>query len=609
MKKHSSKELFKKELWDMGGTLDEMNSPGEAPEKNVIECVNWKVHKDGKSRIKRPGCGAFDAIYNFGSDAVRGIFDYRDSSGNAMCVVATDKKIFVHNPTGPSWAEVYSQVGAIGKPVKLVAFESGRPLVVGYDDNLSIEATTSHTLGIVAPTSTCTVADEGSAGNPDGAYRYVITYQRSGNFPCESNPSAESAEVVVVTNKIDLTAIPVSPDSKVNARRIYRTVADGAIFFWLADIADNTTTVYEDNIHDDSLGDEVSYDRGPPPTADFMEIWDNRAWYAVASDNKLYFCNTGEAEEMAAKNLIQVKARESDNITGIKAFGDRLYVFKNKSKHVVEKVGDSSYIMTELKDKIGCDAPGSVAIMQELMIWKSKYGIEVFNGYRQFRPIVSSLTQRTIDSINNAHLDKIYGTVNEKETEYWLSIPTAAATEPNEVIVFDIEKGLISGIYDFHKDLTALYNIRDGDENLILMSGSSDGNIYKHGESYYDDAGTAISAHFRKPWIQINGEREIWNTLRRIFIKYVSPEEKDITLKIYSNFDATAAVTITLSGVTLAGDVDIRNEILRRINTHIKGSHVCFEFINNDKIAGACRVIGLDAYFKDKWWKHDITGE
>ena len=609
MKRHSSKELFKKGLWDIGGALDEMNSPGEAPERNVIECVNWKVHKDGKSRIKRPGCDAFDAIYSFGSDAVRGIFDYRDSGGSAMCAVATDKKVFVYDPDVPDWTEVYSQAGAIGRAVKFVAFESGRPLVTGYDTNLSIEAATSHILGIVAPTSTCTVADEGTAGNPDGAYKYLITYQRSSNYPCESNPSDESLEVDVTTHKIDLTAIPTSSDSKVNARRIYRTTAGGAIFYWLADIADNTTTVYEDNIADGSLGDEVSYDRGPPPAADFIEIWDNRAWFAVSSENKVYFCNSGEAEEMADANFIQVKARESDNITGLKAFGDRLYVFKNKSKHIIEKVGTSSYVMTELKDNIGCDALGSVAVMQELMLWKSKYGIEVFNGYRQMRPIVSSFVQRTIDTINNTYLDKIYGTINEKETEYWLSIPTGAATEPNEIIVLDIEKGVISGIYDFHKDITALYNIRDGSENLVLISGSSDGNIYKHGDSYYDDDGTAISAKFRTPWIRINGGRDIWNILRRLFVKYVSPKDKDITLNIYSNFAATATVTITLSGVTLTGDVDIRNEIIRRVNVGVHGTNLCFEFINNDKIAGDCRVIGFDAYFKSKWWRHDITGE
>lgn len=63
-------------------------------------------------------------------------------------------------------------------------------------------------------------------------------------------PGASTA----VYRSANLTGIPVSPDALVTTRRIYRTEANGSTFKVVADINDNTTTVYTDNVADGSLG-------------------------------------------------------------------------------------------------------------------------------------------------------------------------------------------------------------------------------------------------------------------------------------------------------------------------------------------------------------------
>lgn len=599
------KGLAKREFWDHGGTLNEIESTSGIPERDVIESVNFRVHPDNKTRIKRPGCDKHGS-YDFGGEAIRGIFDFEDTDGNIREVVVTDKKIFVSTPAG-GWTEVYSQATALDRAVKLVAFESGRPIIVGFNENLTIYPTVAYKLGIDAPTTALTAVDSGVAGNPNGEIKYVVTFYKSGNYPCESNPSPESTAVTVVTNKVDLSNIPISSDPKVNRRRLYKTKADGAILYWMHDIEDNTTTTYQEDYSDDDISgsDEVRYDRYPPPKADDIEVWDNRIWLTVNSENLLYFTNTSECEEMSIYNFIPIKAREPDNLNGIKAFGDSLYVFKKHNRMFrVDKIGDYYYELTQLPFNTGCDAPVSIAISDDLMIWKSKHGIEIFNGDKILRPMLSRFVKKTLKSIANDCLDKAFGELNGEESEYWLSVPTGSSEEPNEVIVLNYITGAFYGQYKFHKNMTAFYNTA----GLSFLSGSSDGNFYMHNVGYSDD-GEVITANFKKPWIAIGGEQEIYNKLRRLFVRYILAGNYNLVLNIYLNFKKNPIMRVSLPGITIDDVPEIRNEIMRRIDTGISGTHICFEFSNNEVLEGECRVIGYDAYFDKKTWKKDVTGE
>lgn len=103
-----------------------------------------------------------------------------------------------------------------------------------------------------------TVALGSGVGNVDnGAHRYAVTFITSTG---ETHAGDISAAVTVadkaVNGKVELSAIPVG-GSLVTSRKIYRTAAAGTSYLLLATLADNTTTVYTDNIADSSLGAEA----------------------------------------------------------------------------------------------------------------------------------------------------------------------------------------------------------------------------------------------------------------------------------------------------------------------------------------------------------------
>jgi len=104
------------------------------------------------------------------------------------------------------------------------------------------------------PPGAITVALSGAgAGNVDsGAHRYLATFVTADG---ETQAGAVSAAVTTTggDGKVSLSGIQLG-GALVTARKLYRTAANGSTYLLLATLADNTTTVYADNIADVSLG-------------------------------------------------------------------------------------------------------------------------------------------------------------------------------------------------------------------------------------------------------------------------------------------------------------------------------------------------------------------
>ena len=109
--------------------------------------------------------------------------------------------------------------------------------------------------GEPSPTGITAALAAVGAGNVDnGAHRYLATFVTADG---ETDAGTISAAVTVAdktTNgKVALSAIPIG-GTAVTSRKLYRTAAAGSTALLLATLADNTTTVYTDNIADTSLG-------------------------------------------------------------------------------------------------------------------------------------------------------------------------------------------------------------------------------------------------------------------------------------------------------------------------------------------------------------------
>jgi uncharacterized phiE125 gp8 family phage protein len=93
------------------------------------------------------------------------------------------------------------------------------------------------------------------AGNVDnGSHRYRVTFVTADGETDGGQISSAIAVIDKTTNgKVALTDIPTG-GAAVEARKIYRTGANGADFFLVATIPNNATTTYVDNVADAALG-------------------------------------------------------------------------------------------------------------------------------------------------------------------------------------------------------------------------------------------------------------------------------------------------------------------------------------------------------------------
>ena len=88
-----------------------------------------------------------------------------------------------------------------------------------------------------------------------GAHRYRVTFVTADGETEGGAVSAAVTTILATHGQVALTGIPLG-GSRVTSRNLYRTEADGTTYLKLAALANNTVTIYTDNIADASLGAE-----------------------------------------------------------------------------------------------------------------------------------------------------------------------------------------------------------------------------------------------------------------------------------------------------------------------------------------------------------------
>ncbi len=150
-------------------------------------------------------------------------------------------------------------------------------------------------LGIDPPTVAPSGA-AGDAGSPNGSYRLKVTYVNRDDV--ESNPSPESETVTVTKKKINWT-IPVdsSVGNTTTKRRLYRTAAGGAVYKFLAEITDNTTTTYEDDIADAALG-SLMLDNNNIPPLNVSLLYEFTSYVFYVDGYEVWFSKAGAPDQV-----------------------------------------------------------------------------------------------------------------------------------------------------------------------------------------------------------------------------------------------------------------------------------------------------------------------
>lgn len=422
---------------------------------------------------------------------------------------------------------------------------------------------------------------------------------------------------------ISLSAIPVDSNSTntgTDQRKIYRSLKDGSRFYWLATINDNTTTTFVDNIPDKMLGREANEDHDPMPNGKFAEWWDNCLWVSgkkldaagaalEANENCVYYSLPDEPEHFdyassTPRRITIRKGDADDEITGMIAYKDILYVFKRTSIYIIMKRPDGSYGRYRISSGIGCVAPWSLIEVQNILMFLSFRGWELFNGADPYSMTFSVKLKRTLATIDASNYDMISTIQYRKTNEVLMSIPDITGGTSNKACVYNYAKNAFY-VFNYHKVISCLAEARDSSEVIQNYIGTRDGFLFT-AESTYRDGTTAITAKIRKGWVV---SKDICDWLD-VSVDYEIPDDMTLTLNSYTNFEYAAKRTDSLTGETVSGtDVELRRPLLDESEHQLRGKTFAFKLTNAENLGGAHKINKAYVTYRPRFKGHKISGD
>lgn len=375
--------------------------------------------------------------------------------------------------------------------------------------------------GVYPPTATATAgsAATGAALASGASYTYKFTYVNS--FAVEGDVGPATTFVVTANSmgNIALTSIPVAPQSfGISSRRIYRTENGGSTFKRLVEIADNTTTTYDDAKLDATLGVAAPTDNGVPPNYSVCIYHQNRLFVNdPANPNYVWYSDLGEPYTFQSTNFRKFGDNTSDLVKGFGVQDNSVVVHCENSSGMIymPSTDDAEWVDIKVKSPYGSKSPYAILNYNNKQLFPAIQNGK-FVGFGALaggavEPSATLLTVSTAGSdlksnriepdmfnVIEAYVGNISGIVYKNKAYLTLTYGTGSTTN-NRIYVMDFS---MSNLSKNQKEAwvpwtglnAAQFTVYGG--NLYYASSDTTGFVYKMEAGVYSDNGAAINSYF-----------------------------------------------------------------------------------------------------------------
>ena len=195
-----------------------------------------------------------------------------------------------------------------------------------------------------------------------------------------SGPGYWTADPVVNVgaDTIQVYGLPTWTASNIAKRHLYRTQVDGAAFYWVATIDDNTTTVYADSLADDDLllRDPLETLNWLPPPAGGKYLNEKGGIFFVAVGDRVYYSQQSNPHAWSPLDWIGFDA----TITGTSKDTEAALIFTANRLYRVTGTSRSDISKKEKPGQQGCPNWRTLATVSNTPLWTSNDGICGWNG-------------------------------------------------------------------------------------------------------------------------------------------------------------------------------------------------------------------------------------
>lgn len=353
-----------------------------------------------------------------------------------------------------------------------------------------------------APSTALTVA-AGTSGGLTGTYgglRYTYLIKDAiGNVISESDFSPPSNTVTITSQKLQVTGVSVSPESPVNARRVYRPTSNGATLFPWFDIDGNIVTTAQDDTPDAALSIIGAPTNGTPPRLTLVKEWRNLLWgVGDTQPDTLLFTQAGSMWAWPAANSIVIPGTGSDQF-GIRGLMPRREALGVGRRDIIWQITGSdstNFSSVKLAENLGIESNESIATYRDTVWWLWKDGVYQWDdsGIKNVSDLGGVKSWFTTGNTFNQNMFQFsFAVFDPIRLKYRLFLAGAGSSVIDHWVEYDIESQTWWGPHLTNAfSPTCALPLADVSDKVTAVTGSSSGFIWQEQSTPTDDSGIGI---------------------------------------------------------------------------------------------------------------------
>jgi len=387
-------------------------------------------------------------------------------------------------------------------------------------------------------------------GSFTGTYGYTAVWERIDNLGnvWRSAPSLVSTVVASSDATFNVTVkAPPFFDSTTDSFSLvlYRTTANGTIFYRVTESAVSTTTVtvVEQTPDADIASNPLLYTDGGglenvmPPAVEAWCIARDRVWIVSAEDQNIYPSKLRiSGEGLGFNDALRITINGSGDLRAIAGMDEKVLVFGEESTWVIygvgpDDLGSGNFENQQISDDLGCIEPRSIMLGDSGLYFQSRKGL-----WRYGRDLSSQPVGIPVDAYRT---ETIVGAMSPSDRlAYWWF--TASGT----ILVWDEYHQIWSRFLSDVAKGSALVNQKP----VFLTTG---GEVFRENTSSYQDDSGNYECSITTGWLNFAGVQG-FQKVRLVSILGTS-QTADFNLVVTAAYDHvdTTVSTWTASNATV----------------------------------------------------------
>jgi len=452
------------------------------------EGQNIRFNEEYGSFEKRLSRSRYFGMSSIGSSRIPFSYRYyKNSDSTKKLIVAYDTTLKIGDDAVGTFTNIKTGLTA-GLRWIGITFKDLWYGINGTDTAQVYDGTNVEDMGV--PTGTTPTFNAFSGTGLTGNYYYKVSNFIDGYQ--EGNASVASTVIAPSNQGVKLN-IPVSTNTRVTKRWLYRTEAGGSIYYFCKEIDNNTDTTVTDNVADGSLDTAITAptDHGSPGAYKYMALHKSRVFKFRNStfQSRVIYSDirsgTSYPDVFPALNYFDILRDNGEEGTVIieDNFGQLICM---KPSAVVkintdtdDPVGWSGY--THVLSMNGCIAPHSIAKTPIGIIYLTRYAerkkiLMVWTGsraepiFQELEPILSAILESRVSEITGHYHN---GSYHLSYTE-----PTTGNSFNDRVLIIDLFSG--SWVIDKKNvDSFCSWNNKNDDGQLYTSTSDLTGFVYR----------------------------------------------------------------------------------------------------------------------------------